>query len=527
VSSTESSAEEPSRVTPPADGSSPSGRPPTPTPARPTPSEPLPTVFESPDFFVAVARSSDTAETLAARHLGDANKAWMISEFAGASSFADGQTVAIPRRDWNPVGVYPEGYQLVPVLVYHDIAPERRGKLVIAARTFEEQMRHLKAEGFRGVSLREYLEFGAGRRQLPRKSVLLAFDDGYRSFLQYAAPVLKELGFRATLFVYTDYVGSRNALTWTELRQLAADGFDVQAHSKSHSDLRHRLGESDADFAKRMASELAFPSTLFRRHLGQPSETLAYPYGGVDDEVAQHVAQHGYRAGFTVRRESNPSFASRLRLGRAQIYAEMGLREFARNVTVFHEDRLDAMLGQQAAPRPAPAALAVPGSPRQRLAAPHIARAIDLEQRGHLRQALEQRTIALTIDPRDTGSQTQIESLQTRIERRVSALIEEGKSLLGRGLHGEARGRFLAALALEPTNRTAFEALQEQVREVAYVVHTVRAGETLSSVAELYYGDQLRADVIAETNRLPLTARLTAGRSLRIPEIPGVPFLPR
>jgi nucleoid-associated protein YgaU len=59
------------------------------------------------------------------------------------------------------------------------------------------------------------------------------------------------------------------------------------------------------------------------------------------------------------------------------------------------------------------------------------------------------------------------------------------------------------------------------------VAHTVQAGDTLASLANLYYGDRNRADVIAESNDLAADAALDVGRTLQVPEIPGVPFLPR
>jgi nucleoid-associated protein YgaU len=149
-----------------------------------------------------------------------------------------------------------------------------------------------------------------------------------------------------------------------------------------------------------------------------------------------------------------------------------------------------------------------------------------LERRGYLRQALEERVIALTIDSSNGAAQAARLRLEAEIEREVSALTDSGRELLARGLHAEARRRLLAALALDPTNRMAFETLQNQVQEVTFLVHTVRRGETLASLADLYYGDRSRAEVIAETNRLALNARLAAGQPLRIPEIPGVPFLP-
>ena len=75
-------------------------------------------------------------------------------------------------------------------------------------------MRYLKSQGYRVVSIKEFVEFASLKRQLPKKSLVLSFDDGYKSFLQYAYPILKELGFTATLFVYTDYIGAgRNILT--------------------------------------------------------------------------------------------------------------------------------------------------------------------------------------------------------------------------------------------------------------------------------------------------------------------------
>ena len=56
------------------------------------------------------------------------------------------------------------------------------------------------------------------------------------------------------------------------------------------------------------------------------------------------------------------------------------------------------------------------------------------------------------------------------------------------------------------------------------IVHMVRTGDTCPSLAELYYGDRLRCEVIAETNRLALNVPLRPGQKLKIPEIPGIPF---
>jgi peptidoglycan/xylan/chitin deacetylase (PgdA/CDA1 family) len=237
--------------------------------------------------------------------------------------------------------VEPTGYQLVPVLVYHHIADEVRGRVVVSPRAFDEQMRYLKARGFRVVTLSALVEFLVRGRQLPRGAVVLTFDDGYRSFLDHAYPVLKELGFTATLFVYTDYVGTgRQSMGWPDLERLAGEGFDVQAHSKTHGDLRRRRPESDAEYARRMESELGEPQALFERHLGRRTRLFAYPYGLHDDELVARVREYGYEAAFTVRREGNAAFLSPWRLRRSQVYGDMTLDDFARALTVFGEESL-------------------------------------------------------------------------------------------------------------------------------------------------------------------------------------------
>lgn len=315
--------------------------PPPPAPPPLVTPRPLPEVFESDEFIVTFARPGDTADTLAARYLGAASKAWMIEDFPGARTFAPGEEVVIPRRPWNPSGVEASGYQIVPILCYHNLGEQAKGRLVLAASRFQEQMRHLKANGYRVVSLGEFVEFTRLGGQLPRRSVVLTFDDGYRSFRQFAYPVLKDFGFAATLFVYTDYVGAgRNALSWQDLRELLAEGFDVQSHSKTHGDLRRASDETDAQYARRMQAELAHPQDLFQKNLGRKSPIIAYPYGSWDERVLGKAGEYGYMAGFSVRRQGNASFIRPLAGSRSQIYSEMTLEDFVKNLNVYQQESL-------------------------------------------------------------------------------------------------------------------------------------------------------------------------------------------
>jgi tetratricopeptide (TPR) repeat protein len=181
-----------------------------------------------------------------------------------------------------------------------------------------------------------------------------------------------------------------------------------------------------------------------------------------------------------------------------------------------------------AAPAPPPPTVApvpAPLSPRQQLAAGHKDKARRLERSGDLRQALDEWKIALTIDPMDQDAQAGQRQLQTRMDRSITERMTQGREALEKGDHLEARRHFLAVLAVDPANQAAFSALQNDVKEIRFVPHTVKAGETLATISERYYGDRSRSEVIWETNQLPPNPRLSAGLVLKIPEIPGVPFV--
>jgi tetratricopeptide (TPR) repeat protein len=164
------------------------------------------------------------------------------------------------------------------------------------------------------------------------------------------------------------------------------------------------------------------------------------------------------------------------------------------------------------------------GSAVETLLLPQRQKAQSLAARGDLRGASDAWKVALTIDPRDPAALDESHKLDERIKQAVADRLARGRDAVKRNVHLEARSHFLAVLALEPSNREAFDALQTHVREVRQLNHTVRTGESLTSIAQHYYGDRTRSEVIWETNHLPANPKLTPGMVLKIPEIPGLPL---
>lgn len=293
-----------------------------------------------PDFIVAIVQPGESYSSLARKYLGDPSMDWFLSEFNGNSLPAPGQDVLIPLASYAPGGLWPTGYQTVPVLTYHKLS--RNGThdaMTVREADFEAQMRFLRENGYRVIPLDDLFEFLQFRRQIPSRSVVITFDDGWSSVHDIALPILKKYGYPATLFVYTDLiVGSRETLSWEQVRELSRNGFDIQCHSKTHRYLgRKERKESFRDYFEAVRKEIVESSKILRKHIGREVKYLAYPYGDTNALVAAMTRREGFRLAFTVERESAPFFSNDYRVSREMIYGSFTLKDFENNLTTFRK----------------------------------------------------------------------------------------------------------------------------------------------------------------------------------------------
>jgi len=191
----------------------------------------------------------------------------------------------------------------IPVLCYHRIGgPLELGVTRVGRSAFARQMTALARGGWRTVSLAEFASTRTADRA-PR-TFLLTFDDGYQSLAEYAYPLLSDLGFTATTFLITDYVGKKNTwdvrytwnrlghLSWTEIEAWRARGFDFASHGASH----RRLTWLD-DVT--IQSELTRSREVLSSRLGSDAgRAVAYPFGAADERVVNHAHNAGYELGF-------------------------------------------------------------------------------------------------------------------------------------------------------------------------------------------------------------------------------------
>lgn len=304
-----------------------------PPPLKPPPPIEKP-VREFSDFIAVIAQPGDSFSSLALKYLKDPSLDWFISEFNGINSLNPGQEVIIPLHPYEKGGLTLKGYQTVPVISYHKFSKDKSDTLTVKKSAFEEQMNFLKENGYRVITMDQFLDFLDFKRPLPKKSVVITIDDGWYSTYEIAFPILKKYAYPATLFVYTDLIfPGQNTLSWDLLTEMSKNGIDIQCHTKSHRNLDRRNNqESFRDYFVNVKKELTESAEIIQKRLNKQVRYLAYPYGDTNSLVIALLVKLGYRGAFTVERASNPFFVHPYRINRSMIFGTFSLKDFENNL---------------------------------------------------------------------------------------------------------------------------------------------------------------------------------------------------
>jgi peptidoglycan/xylan/chitin deacetylase (PgdA/CDA1 family) len=206
--------------------------------------------------------------------------------------------------------------QPVPILMYHVITAPPAGtpypELWVPWSRFKAQMRALRARGYRGVTLGQVFEHWRRGLVLPRKPIVLSFDDGYLSHWSHAARTLRALGWPGVLDLEVKNLGLAGGLSRRQVRELVGAGWEVAAHSITHPDLT-TVGPAS------LRREVAGSRTLLRRALRVPVDFFCYPAGRYDAPVEAEVRAAGYLGATTTQPGLASPAADRFALPRIRV----------------------------------------------------------------------------------------------------------------------------------------------------------------------------------------------------------------
>lgn len=212
----------------------------------------------------------------------------------------------------------------IAVYMYHHVC-EQPGSLAVTAARFESQIRGLAEKGYRALGAAEFAEFMKGK-PLPRRSVLLTFDDGYLDNWVYAHPVLQRYGMKAVLFTITGLVGDGPVrphagqsralpavfshqqakermqagdndavmLRWSEIDEMVKAGtFEIHSHTHTHKrwDL---LCDSAEEKSARLHEDMEASRRMLTERLGGASRHLCWPQGYFDADYLRVAEAAGF-----------------------------------------------------------------------------------------------------------------------------------------------------------------------------------------------------------------------------------------
>ena len=190
----------------------------------------------------------------------------------------------------------------VPILMYHEVAPAARAefaRFTVTPADFAWQMAWLARAGFATIGLDELLAGRTGRAALPRRPVVVTFDDGFADSGRHAPPILERHGFTATFYVVAGLVGQGGRwlrqevgfelplMGWDAIHRLRARGHRFGSHTVSHP----RLARTEPAACR---EELEGSRALLEAELGEPVVHLAYPFGSHDAGVVRLAGEAGY-----------------------------------------------------------------------------------------------------------------------------------------------------------------------------------------------------------------------------------------
>jgi peptidoglycan/xylan/chitin deacetylase (PgdA/CDA1 family) len=208
------------------------------------------------------------------------------------------------------------GESSVIVLLYHQFKPAgvpipAKYQWTMNADVFESEMKYIHDNGYHVVPLSDVLRFIKHEITLPPGSVAITIDDGYKSAIVYAAPILKKYGYPWTFFIYPDFItvneGS-GAASWKDLAELQAEGVDIESHSMTHPQLTHHKqlikkvwhNLSPEEYDAWLTNETAGARAILEQKMGKTITCFAYPYGDYNKQVQAKAIAAGYEAIFTV-----------------------------------------------------------------------------------------------------------------------------------------------------------------------------------------------------------------------------------
>lgn len=230
----------------------------------------------------------------------------------------------------------------IPILVYHHILPDNENifgdnAFIVSLEDFEKQMKLLSDNNINTITLSELKAYIKGELKLTGKNVLITFDDGYKSNIEYAYPIMKRYSQRGVIFIVSGWIQNENEpfnpevlqiLSWSDI-EAGRDVFEYASHSHN----LHYKNNNNKSFLVSLPDELVYDDLLKSKKI-LDTDSIAFPYGEYSERTLELLEELGYEMGFTIEKGYVKPGDDMLRLKRNVIYRSISLEEFKRIIGI-------------------------------------------------------------------------------------------------------------------------------------------------------------------------------------------------
>lgn len=228
----------------------------------------------------------------------------------------------------------------VPILMYHRIASIPGDRNALPPNKFAEQLSYLARNGFTTITPKMLFTAYTEGIPLPKKPILLTFDDGYVDNYTEAMPLLKHYKMNAVVFPIANWIGKDNnwenfhkkptkTMTWNELSAWRDNGLQIEGHTFNHPFLTNCTQEQ-------LCIELSDSRAVLESNLQMPIDFLCYPYGFFNTETVSAVKAAGYKGAFAIFDHVSLWKLNLYALPRIPIPSHQSMWEFRLKVSSLH-----------------------------------------------------------------------------------------------------------------------------------------------------------------------------------------------
>ena len=206
----------------------------------------------------------------------------------------------------------------LPILMYHGLVKntKKQNKFMIDPNLFENDLKYLKEHNITTIFLKDLIDYVEGNCDLPKKCIMITFDDGYYNNYLYAYNLAKEYNSKIIISpigkCLDEYskIDDKNEfysyLTWSQLDEMVKSGLvEVQNHSydmhskgKNYIGCKKKKNESLEQYKERFKNDIQKQQDLITKYTNTTPLAFVYPFGAFSDETPDILKEMGFKATF-------------------------------------------------------------------------------------------------------------------------------------------------------------------------------------------------------------------------------------